>query len=106
MKSMDTCSHGCAGIGKGCNNPPGTCWLALMCWHESQDLTYWRTSLFNRGSRTIGVCWRECVRCLDVLQLACHGGHAGSACAILLEGCTNALGRNIGCLLDPRSSEP
>ena len=49
MKSMDTCSQALVGTGKGCSNPAGDCWLVLMRWHESQVLTYCRTSLFIRG---------------------------------------------------------
>jgi hypothetical protein len=30
MKSMDTCSQGVLGVGRGCRRPAGTCWLALM----------------------------------------------------------------------------
>src|SRR4051794_25972025 len=39
MKSMETCSHGWDGMGSGWRRPAGDCWLALMHWQESHDLT-------------------------------------------------------------------
>src|SRR3954452_16897363 len=39
MKSMETCSHGALGMGRGWRRPAGTCWLALIRWQESQDFT-------------------------------------------------------------------
>src|SRR3954471_935352 len=39
MKSMETCSQGCDGIGRGCRRPAGDCWLALILWQESHDFT-------------------------------------------------------------------
>src|SRR3954454_3201135 len=39
MKSMETCSQGCDGIGSGWRRPAGDCWLALILWQESHDFT-------------------------------------------------------------------
>ena len=49
MKSIDTCSQEHVGIGSGWSSPAGDCWLTLMRWQESHDLTYCQTSLFMRG---------------------------------------------------------
>src|SRR3954451_1830962 len=39
MKSMETCSQGCDGMGSGWRRPAGACWLALILWQESHDFT-------------------------------------------------------------------
>src|SRR3954471_20233398 len=39
MKSIETCSQGCDGIGRGWRRPAGDCWLALILWQESRNFT-------------------------------------------------------------------
>src|SRR3954454_18637096 len=39
MKSIETRSQGCDGIGRGWRRPAGDCWLALILWQESHDFT-------------------------------------------------------------------